>query len=253
MSHSLHRSGPASRLHDDWIVLAMSAKDVNKDGSGAKLRRFLEIALRHGPVNWGDIRQGSRFSRRTEDLLDGIRDESVVHAVFTDENAVSSFLDELRRADLGVSVIVSGLIDNIEQAADRAGLEPHTTARSLGVWGRTERLPSPEILEVTTMCGHGLVAANLVRTVMERVREGSLAPEEGAEILARPCVCGIFNPSRAAKCLSRTAAAGRSGPEVEDLPRRSGEGRLSLDPDEARLPPGQSHDALDPGAASDPL
>lgn len=207
MSHSLHRAGSAAQLHDDWIVLAMSAKGVNKDGSGPKLRRFLEIALRHGPVNWGDIRQGSRFSLRPDDLLAGVRDESIVHAVFVDENTLSAFLGDLRRADLGVSVIVSGLLDGVEQAAERAGLQPHTAARSLGVWGRTERLPAPEILEVTTMCGHGLVAENLVRAVGERVREGSLAPEEAGEILARPCVCGIFNPSRAAKCLRRTAAA----------------------------------------------
>jgi len=203
MSHSLHRLGPPHTLRDDWIVLAMSAKDVNKEGSGPKLRRFLEIALRHGPVNWGDIRQGSRFSRAAEDLLTGVRDESIVHAVFTSEDTLAACLDELRRADLGLSVVVSGLLDDVRQAVERAGLEPHTIAWSLGAWGRTERLPPAEVLNVTTMCGHGLVSADLVRAVAERLREGTLTAEEAGELLSRPCVCGIFNPARAARCLGR--------------------------------------------------
>ena len=52
MSHTLHRRGEAADLRDDWIVLAMSARDVNRRGSAAALRRFLELSLGHHPVNW---------------------------------------------------------------------------------------------------------------------------------------------------------------------------------------------------------
>jgi len=205
MSHSLHRSGPPQSFQDDWVVLAISAKGVNKDGSGPRLRRFLEIALRHDPVNWGDIRQGSCFSAAAEDLLARVGEESVVHAVFVDGKNMAEFLDELRRADLGISVVVSGLFEGVLRAVECACLEPHSISASLGVRGRIDRLPSPEILEVTTMCGHGLVSPNLVRDVVSRIRQGSVTSEEAGRRLARPCVCGIFNPVRAARCLEKLA------------------------------------------------
>lgn len=213
MSHSLHRSGPPQTLQDDWVVLAMSAKGVNKDGSASRLRRFLEIALRHDPVNWGDICQGSYGSGAGEELLAGVRDESVVHAVFVSENKAASFLDELRREDLGVSVVVSGLFDAVRRAAGRAGLEPHTIAVSLGVLGRVERLPPPEVLDLTTMCGHGLVSPNLIRDVVHRIRQGVLTAEDAGRRLARPCICGIFNQARAARCLKKMAGRNQDADE----------------------------------------
>ncbi|MBM3297732.1 MAG: hypothetical protein FJY83_09055 [Candidatus Aminicenantes bacterium] len=205
MSHSLHRFGRPPDLRDDWIILAMSSRDVNKKGSAPLLRRFLEIALRHDPLNWGDIRQGSRYSPATADLLAGVSDESIVHAVYASREATTSCLQDLRREDLGLSVVVSGLMDDVRRAAAGAGLKPHTAAWSLGVWGKTDRLPPAEVLEVTTMCGHGLVSPNSVRAVAALLREGRLTAEEAAARLSRPCVCGIFNPVRAARCLRRLA------------------------------------------------
>ncbi|OGD29686.1 MAG: hypothetical protein A2Y56_12640 [Candidatus Aminicenantes bacterium RBG_13_63_10] len=169
----------------------------------------MEIALRHGPVNWGDIRQGSCFSREAADILEGISDESVVHAVFTDEGSLSVCLDELRREDLGLSVVVSGLLGDVRRSAARAGLEPHTVAWSMGAWGRTDRLPASEVLNVTTMCGHGLVSASLVRAVAKLFHEGRLTSEEAGERLSRPCVCGIFNPARAVRCLRRMTSGAK--------------------------------------------
>jgi adenylate cyclase len=59
MSHTLHRQGRAADLRDDWIVLAMSARGVNRRGSAASLRRFLELSLAHHPVNSGDMIAGN--------------------------------------------------------------------------------------------------------------------------------------------------------------------------------------------------
>jgi len=213
MSHSLHRAGLSQTLQDDWVILSIGAKGVNKDGSGPRLGRFLEIALRHRPVNWGDIRQGSCFSAAAEDLLAGVRDESVVHAVFSDKKSAAEFLDELRKADLGISVVVSGLFEGLLRAAECACLEPHTISASLGVHGRVDRLPPPEILDVTTMCGHGLVSPNLVRDVVRRIRLGGLTAEEAGRRLARPCVCGIFNPVRAARRLEMLAGRNQDADE----------------------------------------
>jgi hypothetical protein len=115
-------------------------------------------------------------------------------------------LKALKTEDLGLSVVVSGLFDNVQACCKQAGIEGHTVNQSLGRWGRTDRLPPDDILEINTMCGHGMVTVDLIEKIAKEVKEGSLLPEEGAENLFRPCMCGIFNPYRAAKLLRKMAA-----------------------------------------------
>ena len=85
-------------------------------------------------------------------------------------------------------------------------IEAHTINQSLGRWGKTERLPADDILEINTMCGHGMVTSNLIEKIVQDVKEKKLSPEEGAEELFKPCMCGIFNPFRAANLLKKMAA-----------------------------------------------
>lgn len=205
MSHTLHRSGDRQSLAGDWVVLAMTASGINHAGSAPRLRRFLELASRHNPVNLGDIRTGSAFSQTRKRLLEAITDGTVLHAVFSGTRDVASFLADLKAEDLGISIVVSGLMDTCCRIAARTGLKPHTVAVSLGIWGRTETLPGPSILEVTSMCGHGMIPGRLVEKLAEEVASGALVAREAAARLARPCVCGIFNPRRAAALLSAMA------------------------------------------------
>lgn len=210
MSHTLHRSGDRQSLAGDWVVLAMTASGINRAGSAPRLRRFLELASRHNPVNLGDIRTGSTFSQTRKRLLEAITDGTVLHAVFSSTRDVASFLTDLKAEDLGISIVVSGLLDTCRRIAARTGLKPHTVAVSLGIWGRTETLPGPSVLEVTSMCGHGMIPGRLVEKLAEEVASGARSAREAAARLARPCVCGIFNPRRAAALLRamarRTAA-----------------------------------------------
>jgi hypothetical protein len=53
------------------------------------------------------------------------------------------------------------------------------------------------------MCGHGLVSARLVESLAAAVRAGRCSAEKAALQLARPCVCGAFNPVRAARLLKK--------------------------------------------------
>lgn len=211
MSHTLHRLGTRENLRQDFVVFAMSAKGINEKGSAPKLRRFLEMALAYDPVNYGDMKTGNKFTHSLEEILEGIQDVSIVHAVFTDEEPVARLLADLEREDLGVSVVVSGLFDRVGECARKAGLRQHTLEYSLGIWGRTDLLPDKDILQVTTMCGHGMVSARLVRRLVSEVRRGKTTPEEAAQTLARQCVCGVFNPVRAARLLSLMAEEGFSG------------------------------------------
>jgi len=210
VSHTLHRSGDRQSLAGDWVVLAMTASGINRAGSAPRLRRFLELASRHNPVNLGDIRTGSTFSQTRKRLLEAITDGTVLHAVFSSTRDVASFLTDLKAEDLGISIVVSGLLDTCRRIAARTGLKPHTVAVSLGIWGRTETLPGPSLLEVTSMCGHGMIPGRLVEKLVEEVASGALGTREAAARLARPCICGIFNPRRAAalvRAMARRTAA----------------------------------------------
>jgi len=201
MTHSLHRQGTEEGLSNDYVVFAMAATGINDMGAEEKLREFLSIALRHGPVNLGDMKTGNVHCVEVEEILGHIQDSSIVHAVFSQSEAVARVLAEVKEAHLGISVIVSGLFPMVEECCHRAGLKSHTVEHSLGVWGDARRLPNREVLELSTMCGHGMVSFNLVKEAIEDVRLGRSSVKEAALKLAKPCVCGIFNPQRAEELL----------------------------------------------------
>jgi len=205
MSHTLHRLGKMGALEGDWIVLAMSARGVNRRGSIPRLRRFLRMSLKHGRVNFGDMRAGSSFTKNPRELLSGMREDSLLNVVFDSEKALRRFLEELGKARLGLSVVVSGLLERGSRCARKAGLLPHTYAMSLGTWGRTNRLPDEQTMEITTMCGHGLISPRYVHLMAGKVAAGEMSASEAASELAKPCVCGAFNPVRAAELLGKMA------------------------------------------------
>ena len=115
-------------------------------------------------------------------------------------------LKDLKDEDLGLSVTVSGLTENIHECCQRVGLAPHTIVMSLGIWGRTDLLPEEKIQRVATMCGHGLVSYNLVKELAEQVKSGRLTARKAGETLAKPCICGVFNPERAAELIEELDA-----------------------------------------------
>jgi hypothetical protein len=207
MTHTLHRVGSDDSLSEDYVVLIMPSKDINHEGSAPKLKRFFELALQNKAVKIGDARLGNQYHQGGIDkLIANVEDRAVIHAVFKDQEGLVAMLKDLKAEDLGLSVVVSGLFDKVRDCCKKSGLEGHTINQSLGRWGNTQRLPPDDILEINTMCGHGMVTASLIEKIVKDVREESLSPEQGAEELFKPCMCGIFNPYRAAKLLRRLAA-----------------------------------------------
>ena len=206
MTHTLHRIGSEESLSEDFVLLVMPSKDINHEGSGPKMRRFFEMALEAGAIKIGDCRLGNEYHQGSlDELMKNVQDRAVVHAVFKDRESLVEILTALREADLGLSVVVSGLFGQVGQCCQEAGVEQHTVNQSLGRWGRTDKLPSEEIMQFNTMCGHGMVTKGLIEEVIADVKENKCSPEEGAERLFHPCMCGIFNPHRAAKLLGEAA------------------------------------------------
>jgi hypothetical protein len=203
MTHTLHRRGTAESLSGDYIILMLKAVGVNDTDYIPKLQEFLRICLRHNPVNIGCETKGSLYEYSPEEIIADTRGDT--HAVFDHPQAVTRALKDLKEADLGLSVVVSGILATVDRCLEEAGLKHHTANFSLGIWGKTEKLPADDILEITTMCGHGMIATNLVKAMIEELRAGRKTPEEAARVLTPNCTCGIFNPARATKLLVKAA------------------------------------------------
>ncbi len=204
MTHSLHRQGSVESLKNDYVMYARCSRGVNMEGADPKVRRIVEIVFDEGPNNAGDSPHHSSIAAGTltrEDALEYQENTRGFICCFDDREKMKRVLQRLKEEDLGISIVVSGLIDEVRGLAREVGLKPHTINLSLGIWGKQELLPGPEVLELGTMCGHGLIPTKLVKKVVAEVEAGRRTPEEGARMIGKPCICGIVNLTRAAKLL----------------------------------------------------
>ncbi|MEJ2135938.1 MAG: hypothetical protein P8X86_11905 [Desulfofustis sp.] len=207
MTHTLHRQGHEESLAGDYTILAMPSSGLNSEGSLEKLSKALDIFLKYDPVNIGDSKGGSRFSLGSDESVKKILvDNELVHAVYRTKEQLANVLVALREADLGLSVTIGGLVDNLEECCSKAELKPHTIVQSLGVMGKVEKLPESEVLEIATMCGHHLVSFDLINTLSKKVAKGKITSEKAGRKLAKCCICGVFNPARAAEIIEEVAS-----------------------------------------------
>jgi len=181
------------------------APGFNSEGSGPKQRRFLEIALQNNIDNAGFTGFGNLVEYSRQEMLDRGRG-GAVQICCASKRDVMKILKETLEADLGLSIVVQGIVEEVEDCLKQLDLKLHTVHHSLGVWGKTEKLPEKEVLEITTMCGHGLVSPQLVKKSIEGVISGGMTLRGAAWLLARPCRCGIFNITRAEALLERIAS-----------------------------------------------
>lgn len=208
MSHTLHRSGSEESLKNDFPILAIGAKGYNRDGCAAELVKIGEIFLKHNAINAGILGvEGSLTEQRLEEALKEASDNGVTHGVFRKEEDLVACLKELKEADIGISIVVSGLFDTVHKCCREAELEPHTVNTSLGVWGKVnEKMPAdPRVADVTTMCGHGMIPFTLVEDMVRKIKSGRLSAEQAAEKIMPQCHCHIFNTERAARILGEIA------------------------------------------------
>ncbi len=165
----------------------------------------MRICLKYNPVNIGDGKQGNihQDDMNIQKLISNQGDGAGAAAVFADLETLQKVVEELIHADLGISINISGLLEEVNQCCQKAGLQRDSAEHSLGFWGAKDRLPEREILEFNTMCGHGMVSFNLVRKLIEYVKLQRLTPKKAAKIMAKCCECGVFNPIRAETLLDR--------------------------------------------------
>jgi len=221
MTNTLHRYGAPETLEDDFIVFAMAARGINDAGSVEKLRQFLALARRHGPINLGDATQGGvyrptkklnplahwfrRDERDPDSLVNHVDQPTVVSAVFDNPDALTAFLADVKAAELGLSINVSALTENTLAIAQNAGITRHSVEYSLGFFGALDKLPDRATLSLASMCGHGMISFNLAKKMIDWVKGGRRSPKDASTTMARFCTCGIFNTTRSCRILSACA------------------------------------------------
>lgn len=216
MTHTLHRIGERGSLERDYVLYALASNIEmlrgNKptyENTKELLTRFMDICFRHSPVNAGCIYPSSSPYSKTlakgntwEEMRQEMLDYTETMAVFDDRENLKNVIGELRQSDLGLSLVLSGVFDEVYQACKETGITPHTVNIALGIMGKKELLPERRTLEIVTMCGHGLVSQYLVEDLVGKITANKISVEEAAKRLGANCVCGAFNTARAAEILT---------------------------------------------------
>ncbi len=200
MTNTLHRKGTPEALKADFVVFATPTRSMAPELPD-KMKRFTEICLKHKPVNVGKFQDMAIRRIDARRIREEMQDEIALTVTFDNIDAVCSAIAELKEADLGIPINVSGLLEEVSECCRKAGMSRHSTEQSLGVFGSLDRLPPREVREINSMCGHGMVSFNLIKKVIDEVKLQRMTPEEGAYHLAKPCECGAFNPARARQLL----------------------------------------------------
>jgi hypothetical protein len=199
MTHTLHRTGDIESLKEDFPMLTHVAKGFNEIGAGERLKRMAEIARKYTDLNFGDCKVANQFMTPPEQIME--KHTVGWQVVFKDKESLIACMKELKEKNVGISVVVSGLFDDVFDCCHKAGIPPPLIEFALGIHGDKSRIWPREILDFVTMCGHGLVSGHLVKKMLEDIKKKKITIEKAAIELAKPCVCGIFNPDRAAKLL----------------------------------------------------
>lgn len=205
MTHTLHRRGKTEELKEDFVLLIRISRGINQEGSEEKMQQIWEVVSHyekdlvnfgnHNP-NWGE---GELYD------MEALQKASsrIIHVVFKDRDKLKACLQEIKERDFGISVVVSGLYEETKKICSEIGLTPHTVNNSLGIHGKTDRLPGEDVLEIHTMCGHAMVSSNLIQHMVKKIDEGDITCKDAAKKLTRMCDCGIFNTYRAEKLLNK--------------------------------------------------
>jgi hypothetical protein len=218
LTHSLHRRGERESLEGDYIVFVAREKPIEDPERNQKL---IHIMTRHNPMGvitqkiidgkrtrpryakwWEKSMDSGLFESATLEEINVIELPRSWGAVYSEKEDVQNVVKELAEAELGYSVVVSGIFDEVRDICVKAGTQPHTVNMSLETHGNTSLIAEPKILEFVTMCGHSFIAPSLVKYLIERVKKGAMTAEAAAVEMGKQCTCNFFNNFRAVKMIN---------------------------------------------------
>jgi hypothetical protein len=218
MTHSNHRRGSRESLEKDFVVLTTDGrrhKDIEKH------TKYTKILLKHNPIGintstydegepkrlrymkgWDKSKNSGMHEAYTLEEINACKTLRAGSAIFANIEDVKGVLQDLKDADLGIATVFSGIFDEVHKACGEVGTGPHTVNMSAGSFGRTDLLPEPKILEITTMCGHHMPNQYLVKHLIERVRRKNMTAKDAAVEIAKQCTCNFLNVVRAEELIN---------------------------------------------------
>ena len=206
MTHSLHRRGDVESLKKDFLVLSCTAKGFNDSWYKGPATEFLRIVQKYKPVNGGDMKTGNLLYVTPDEIMKRLTNTTILQWTFDNKENVIGLIKELKERDLGISIVISSMIDEANDIVEKAGLpKVHTREYSLGTHGNLKLMPEYEVLEFTTMCGHAMVAGELAKKMIVDSRKGYVSKREAAVQMGICCSCGNFNVNRAVELLEKNA------------------------------------------------
>jgi hypothetical protein len=237
MSHTSQRRGlDPAHPNEEFIILAMSHSEYKElEGVKTAMSELAVTMLRHEPVNimsknFSDLdipelpvpRELFVFLETAfgdtgrEIIMELVGQESqVVTAIYTDRTKVVNFINEIRGDWLArnrqegypISVVLSTMAEDGHSCCQEVGLTEYSYLHSLGFFGNIQDMPSEDELALATMCGHGLVSIHRIRDLVQKIQSGQITATQAGDNIAKPCVCGIVNPVRAAVAFQGLADA----------------------------------------------
>ncbi len=137
-------------------------KGKNDKNIKPKALEFIAAAEAAGSENWGDVKTGPKLRYSIQEIKDGITDKSRLRGIFTKREQVVDFLERIKEKDVGMSVVISGVLSEVIPACKDAGVKPHSVNYSLGIWGKKENLPDERTWSVTPLCRHHRIPPKFV-------------------------------------------------------------------------------------------
>ena len=146
MTHSLHRSGSIKSMRGDYVWLMYQAKGINDKNIAGKALEFIAVAEAVGSENWGDVKSGPTVSFTPSEIkkrvTDAVPPARLLHQPGTGDRVPQAD----QGADLGLSVIISGLLDEVLpglQGGRRHPAHHQLRGRRLGTKGPAARRRDP--------------------------------------------------------------------------------------------------------------
>jgi len=197
MTHTLNRTGLTDKVPGEEFIFLCMVNQHEKEQKADAMKKIAETVFKYKPDNFIGLPMG--FTK--DDVISLAPTTGIVTAVFNSQDDLLELVRDIASQDLGISVVISGLFSDINSICCSSDLKEHTFNISLGIFGKTENLPDNKTLEITSQCGHGLISPHLVKHIAKRINKGKMTTDEGAQMLFKPCVCGIGNPKRIQKIL----------------------------------------------------
>lgn len=195
MTHTLHRYRKNRKDDGDFVFLCTPAVGKNHLKSGEKMVRILDLVLKYEPTNINFYENRSSIAN-IDEIKSRFNDTSRIRCCFSHFEKIKSLLAEIKEGNFGLSVCVSGPLWLLDKLSAELNLPIHSVNLSCGFYGKKQKLPGNDVLEVTSMCGHGLIASALVETLFCKLSGNEIQPGEALGLINQQCICGLVNKEK---------------------------------------------------------